>query len=70
MAIPHCGNKLLMGNIGRVVFVHVDLFEHDVALGVNFGLSELGADEHLGENLDTCLDVGISHASPVAGVFA
>ena len=42
MALPQGVDELLVGDVGRIVLVHVDLFEHDVTFAVDLVLSEGG----------------------------
>ena len=66
MSGHNASDEQLVGDVGRVVLVHVDLFEHDVALRVDLVLAEGRALDHLGENLDGKRQMSVPEPRPVA----
>ncbi len=61
--------KLLEGDIVRVVLVHVDLFDDDLPLGVDFLLPECRALQHLTQQPEPLLQVVVQHPRPETRVL-
>ncbi len=69
MTLPQGSYEQLVGDVRRVVLVHVDLFEHDVAFRVDLLLAERRAADHFGQNLPGKRQIGIADLGPVGRVF-
>ena len=56
-------------DVGWVVLVHVDLFDHDEAFGIDLGGTERRPLEHLCQNIQAGVEIGIEQSRPEARVF-
>ena len=66
---PQLAHEQLVGNVGGVVLVHVDLFEDDMPLRVDLLLAERRALQHLAEHVDRVWQVGGAQLGPVDRVL-
>ena len=69
MLSPQRPGELIVGDVGRVVLIHVDLFEHHGRFGFDLGLTKCRALNHFGQQIHSHRQIFIPQLSPVAGVF-
>ena len=69
MLFPQRRDELLVGDVGGVVLVHVDLFENHATLVVDLVLSEGRPLNHLAEDLDAEIQVRIAKPRPITRVL-
>ena len=69
MISPEGGHKLLMSDVTRIILVHVDLLEDNVAFRVDLMLPESGTLQHLGQDVHGKRQIGTPQSGPVAGVL-
>ena len=58
-----------MGDVGVVVFVHRDFFEHDAALGFDIGRIDPASGDHLADHINGQRHVVGEHPCVVARAF-
>lgn len=66
---PQRSGELIVSDVGRVVFVHVDFFEYDRRLRLNLVFPKGRSLDHLRQQLHPHAEILITHLSPVAGVL-
>ena len=66
VALPQSRRKLLVSNVGGIILVHVDLFEDNVLLRIDFRLTEGGAAHHLGQDVDAQRQIIVAQSGPIA----
>ena len=69
MVRKDCSGEVLEGDIVGIVLIHVDLFDHHMALGVDLVGAKGGTLDDLGENVEPRRQLLVQDPCPKAGGF-